>query len=62
MNHSSKHTEREYINTVCKNKIKAKNSLLKVEKHSEIEDNIIKDVRNLFGLKTEITKNKCQYS
>ena len=58
MNNLNKHTEIEDFNNIQKNKIKAKNSLLKFEKDlfipkKETEDNIIKDVRYLFSLKKE---------
>ena len=36
--------------------MKVKNILLKLEKAREIEDNVIKNVRNLFRLKKEVTK------
>ena len=58
MNNLNKNTEIEDFNNIQKNKIKAKNSLLKFEKDlfipkKETEDNIIKDVRYLFSLKKE---------
>ena len=56
MNHSSKHTEMEYLNQVWKNRIKAKDGLVKLEKDREIEDNTIKCARNLFRLKKKKTK------
>ena len=39
-----------------KNKIIAKDSILKLEKVRETEDNIVKDVRNLFRLKKKQPK------
>ena len=51
MNHSNEHIEKEYVNNVRKNKIKAKDSLLKLAKDGEIEDNTVKYVKNLFRLK-----------
>ena len=50
MNHSRQYTETEFLNNVRKNKMKTKNSLLKLENNRKIEDGIIKDVRNIFGL------------
>ena len=55
MNHSSEHTEIECLNNTQKYKVTVKNSLLKIEKYREIEDKIIKDARNLFRLKKQIT-------
>ena len=46
----------EYFSNVGKSKIEPKNSLLKLEKDTEIEDNMIKDERNLFRLKKKTTK------
>ena len=51
MNHSNEHIEKEYVNNVRKNKIKAKDSLLKLAKDGEIEDNTVKYVKYLFRLK-----------
>ena len=51
MNHSNEHIEKEYANNVRKNKLKAKDSLLKLAKDGEIEDNTVKYVKNLFRLK-----------
>ena len=51
MNHSRDYTETEFLNNVRKNKIKTKNSLLKLENNRKIEGGIIKDVRTIFGLK-----------
>ena len=63
MNNLNKHTEIEDFNNIQKNKIKAKNSLLKFEKDlfipkKETEDNIIKDVRYLFSLKKDLEIRK----
>ena len=54
MNHLREHTDIENFNNTQKNKIKTKNSLLKVEKDREREDKIIEDVRNIFILKKEM--------
>ena len=51
MNDLREHTDIENFNNTQKNKIKTKNSLLKVEKDREREDKIIEDVRNIFILK-----------
>ena len=56
MNHLSPQTELEYLNNVYKNKIKTKNSLLKLENDKKMGDGIITYVRNHFRLKKEITK------
>ena len=56
MNHLSPQTELEYLNNVYKNKIKTKNSLLKLENDKKMGDDIITEVRNYFRLKKEITK------
>ena len=56
MNHSSKHNEVGLLNNVPKNKIKAKNSVLKLEKDKKIGNYIITDVRNFFRLNKETTK------
>ena len=45
MNHSREYTETEFLNNIRKNKIKTKNSLLKLENNRKIEGGIIKDVR-----------------
>ena len=50
MNHSREYTETEFLNNIRKNKIKTKNSLLKLENNRKIEGGIIKDVRTIFGL------------
>ena len=57
MNHLREHTDIENFNNIQKNKIKTKNSLLKVEKDREREDKIIDDVRNIFILKKEMEDN-----
>lgn len=54
MNDLREHTDIENFNNTQKNKIKTKNSLLKVEKDREREDKIIEDVRNIFILKKEM--------
>ena len=56
MNYLSPQTELEYLNNVHKNKIKAKNCLLKLEKDKKMGDDITTEVRNHFRLKKEITK------
>ena len=53
MNHSSEYAETEYLDNTRKNKIKEKKGLLKLGKDRETEDNMLKDVRNLFRLKQE---------
>ena len=53
MNSSSKHTEIEYLNNVWKSRIKAKNSLWKLD---EEKDKPVKGVLNLSRLKKETTK------
>ena len=63
MDPSGEYTEIKYLSIIQKNKIKAKNSLLKLEKHKEVEDNTIKDVRDLFRLrKKNNQRNRRQYS
>ena len=54
MNDLREHTDIENFNNTQKNKLKTKNSLLKVEKDREREDKIIEDVRNIFILKKEM--------
>ena len=54
MNDLRGHTDIENFNNTKKNKIKTKNSLLKVEKDREREDKTIEDVRNTFILKKEM--------
>ena len=54
MNDLREHTDIENFNNTQKNKIKTKNSLLKVEKDREREDKITEDVRNIFILKKEM--------
>ena len=49
-------TKLKYLDIIQKNKVKADNSLLKLEKDRKVEDNIIKDVINLFRLRKKIIK------
>ena len=53
MDYSRKHTEIDYLSNIRKDKINAKNSILKLVKDREIEANIIEDVRNIFQLKKQ---------
>ena len=53
----NENTEIEYLSNIRKNKIKEKNSLLKLERHREIEDSIIKDIRYIFKLQNEVDDN-----
>ena len=62
MNHLSPQTELEYLNNVYKNKIKTKNSLLKLENDKKMGDDIITEVRNYFRLKRNNQRNKRGYS
>ena len=51
MNHSSEYAERKYLSKIQKNKVKATNRLLKLEKDREIEGNTVKDIRHFLTLK-----------
>ena len=62
MNDLREHTDIENFNNTQKNKIKTKNSLLKVEKDREREDKIIEDVRNIFILKKEMEDDITKYA
>ena len=62
MNDLREHTDIENFNNTQKNKIKTKNSLLKVEKDREREDKIIEDVRNIFMLKKEMEDDITKYA
>ena len=56
MDISGDYTKLKYLDIIQKNKVKADNSLLKLEKDRKVEDNIIKDVINLFRLRKKIIK------
>ena len=56
MDISGDYTKSKYLDIIQKNKVKADNSLLKLEKDRKVEDNIIKDVINLFRLRKKIIK------
>ena len=56
MDISGDYTKLKYLDIIQKNKVKADNSLLKFEKDRKVEDNIIKDVINLFRLRKKIIK------
>ena len=56
MDISGDYTKLKYLDIIQKNKVKADNRLLKLEKDRKVEDNIIKDVINLFRLRKKIIK------